>query len=389
MAQGKNRELTIILTAVIVIAFAAIDIATPQILRSSVRDDFRWLFFAAVGVCIAQVTLIASWAVLAPGNIVMRLPWALLFGLGMWYSLLLGIWYCDQWRRLNPHDTLVLGEILLAGVTVLQIPLWIGKRALRFRMVRAGEDPTPIADERFQFNLQHLLIGTFIFAVALSPIRYVLPKEPVRDLWPDAELLLLIPVAIVAVSCGDTSVPLDRVSPSGVGVDRGMGRIRIDYRRHRTCDCSHVRWRPFGSKGLCNAGCLELIAGRRRLRCGASLLRFGLPLAAGAASSAAAAGMDELMPQAQAYRPASPPLSSGSCAGFMQASKTVQKGYLPRSSSIYSFCFASSRSFSIRSLTVFWAARKEVDDASCRSTTRTMWKPSAASSIGLRFPTGR
>ena len=199
MAQGKNRELTIILTAVIVIAFAAIDIATPQILRSSVRDDFRWLFFAAVGVCIAQVTLIASWAVLAPGNIVMRLPWALLFGLGMWYSLLLGIWYCDQWRRLNPHDTLVLGEILLAGVTVLQIPLWIGKRALRFRMVRAGEDPTPIADERFQFNLQHLLIGTFIFAVALSPIRYVLPKEPVRDLWPDAELLLLIPVAIVAL----------------------------------------------------------------------------------------------------------------------------------------------------------------------------------------------
>ena len=88
MTQAKNRELTLLVTAGILAAFAAVDYYTPFVLHG--HDDNEWLTALAFGTCIAQVTLIAAWAVFAPGNIVVRLPWSLLLGLMMWYLLALG-----------------------------------------------------------------------------------------------------------------------------------------------------------------------------------------------------------------------------------------------------------------------------------------------------------
>ena len=44
----------------------------------------------SVGRCIAQVMLVATWAVFAPGNIVVRLPWPRLLGMMMRYVLAVG-----------------------------------------------------------------------------------------------------------------------------------------------------------------------------------------------------------------------------------------------------------------------------------------------------------
>jgi len=75
--------------------------------------------------------------------------------------------------------------------------LWIAKRAYRYRMLVPGEVPTPAGREPVQFQLKHLIIGTFFLSVALSPIRRVLPKENVGALMPDHELLVLIPAVII------------------------------------------------------------------------------------------------------------------------------------------------------------------------------------------------
>jgi hypothetical protein len=188
----RNRELTLLVTAGILFVFAVVDYQTPAIDMSG-KD---WRAFIAVGICIAQVTLIVAWAVFAPGNIVVRLPWSLLLGLAMWYLLVFGRRQADR-MPMRPEEVFTLGVALLLGVTVLQIPLWIAKRVFRFRMFVSDDAPLSVERGPVQFQLKHLLIGTFIFAVALSPIRLILPKESAGNLFHDQELLVLVPAAVV------------------------------------------------------------------------------------------------------------------------------------------------------------------------------------------------
>jgi len=100
MPVAKKQELTLMVTAGILLAFTAADYATPQIMYSSRGGpDSEWLFAIALGICIAQVTLISAWAVFAPGNIVVRLPWSLLLGLMMWYVLAFSMQQADSYSR--------------------------------------------------------------------------------------------------------------------------------------------------------------------------------------------------------------------------------------------------------------------------------------------------
>jgi hypothetical protein len=194
MAEAKNRELTLLVTAGILAAFAVVDYYLTPI---AFRDHTGWPLAMAYGICIAQVTLIAAWAVFAPGNIVVRLPWSLLLGLTMWYLLACGLRRYAYGRYDGSHDAVVLGIVLLSSVTVLQIPLWIAKQAFRYRMLMPGEVPAPAGRGPVQFQLKHLLIGTFILSVALSPIRLVLPKESAGSLMPQYEWLVGILAGIV------------------------------------------------------------------------------------------------------------------------------------------------------------------------------------------------
>jgi hypothetical protein len=116
----------------------------------------------------------------------------------MWYAIVFGYRTSEEeWRRQTPQDVVVVGEVMLLCVVVLQIPLWIAKRAFRYRMVIPGEAVMPTSQERLQFQIKHLLIGTSVLAVALSPIRYILPHESV-SLLPRNEIFLLVPLVIAA-----------------------------------------------------------------------------------------------------------------------------------------------------------------------------------------------
>jgi len=64
----------------------AANLVTPLFFDS--RSELLMGLF--VGICIGQVNLIAAWAALAPGNVLFRLPWSMLLGVLMWYSLVLG-----------------------------------------------------------------------------------------------------------------------------------------------------------------------------------------------------------------------------------------------------------------------------------------------------------
>jgi hypothetical protein len=184
MPPTKNRELSLLATAGVMAAFAIVDYHAP----AALGPRGEWLGLTLLAICIAQVTLIAAWAVFAPGNIVVRLPWSLLFVLMMWYVLAFG----QRRAHYRSEDTLLLGIVLFLGLTVLQVPLWIAKQVFRYRMLTPGEVPTPAGRGPVQFQLKHLLIGTFLLSVALSPIRLVLPKETVGSLMPDRQLTVLI-----------------------------------------------------------------------------------------------------------------------------------------------------------------------------------------------------
>jgi hypothetical protein len=124
------------------------------------------------------------------------LPWSLLLGLMMWYIL------SFRERRtadasFDPRNIVVLGLALLLSVSVLQIPLWIAKRAFRYRMVVPGEAALPAGQKPMQFQLKHLVVGTLLLSVALAPIRLVLPKEIAGNLLPRPGLFVVILAVIV------------------------------------------------------------------------------------------------------------------------------------------------------------------------------------------------
>jgi hypothetical protein len=188
-AEHQSR-LTVSITAGLIAAFAAVNYATPRV--AGPTND-QWILGPLLGICIAQVTLIAAWAVFAPGNIVVRLPWSLLLGLMMWYVLAIS----DQLRYVNASGIAQLGVSLLLGVSVLQVPLWIAKRAFRYRMLSPGEVVVPTSQEKVQFELKHMLIGTFLFALGLAPLRVVLPAEAKVHIHWDRELPVLLGAAII------------------------------------------------------------------------------------------------------------------------------------------------------------------------------------------------
>jgi hypothetical protein len=88
-------------------------------------------------------------------------------------------------------DAVVLGLTLLAGLIVLQIPLWIAKKIFRWRLAGWAADPDQIAMEDRQFNIRHMLLATFLLSVALAPLRQVLPPHGVDPYSPPVGPMLV------------------------------------------------------------------------------------------------------------------------------------------------------------------------------------------------------
>jgi hypothetical protein len=151
------------------------------------------------GLCIGQVNLIALWASLAPGNIVLRVSWSLLLMMAMWYGLMLGMEMVFRSHGrvafMTRSDAIVLLVVLFSGVAILQIPLWIAKKVFRWRLTRRPDDSETSLQEDRQFHLQHLMVATVFVALALSPLHQVLPAEPGTFRF-EGEMLLVLGVAI-------------------------------------------------------------------------------------------------------------------------------------------------------------------------------------------------
>lgn len=172
------------------------DYATPWVLD----EGSDWIQAVFLGVCSGQLNLIAVWAALGPGNIVLRLPWSVLLTVFMWYALVLGL---RRWGRVELDDAVLLGVVLFGAVVVLQIPLWIASRSSGWRLTAAHLQGIPAKPEQLQFELRHMLIGMAILSAALAPARAVLPPGSLENLvkagwsWVPVTVGLVVNLAVV------------------------------------------------------------------------------------------------------------------------------------------------------------------------------------------------
>jgi hypothetical protein len=164
------------IAAALVCAFFIVDVVFQQKMHRI--HDSQWLAAILMGLCIGQVNLIAVWASLAPGNIVLRVAWSLLLTMAMWYGLILGSrpLLDSSHTDMTRSEAIVLIVVLLGSVAILQVPLWIGKKVFRWRLTRQpGDTETALLEDR-QFQLQHLFIAMVLLAITLSPLHQVLPS---------------------------------------------------------------------------------------------------------------------------------------------------------------------------------------------------------------------
>lgn len=173
----------IVVAAIVVAAFLFVDLSIPRLFERPHQFP-NWLMqmfsAAALGLCIGQLNLVATWAVFAPGNLALRLPWALLLTVLIWYALILGN------RAYNPQFTLeeavIAGMALIGGSLGAQVPLWIASRLAHVRLVQATQDAQDDERQRGQFRMRHVLAGMVLLSLALAPLRALLPQGD--TLWP-------------------------------------------------------------------------------------------------------------------------------------------------------------------------------------------------------------
>jgi len=180
----------------LICVFLAINLAVPKMFED---PGSYWLGLTA-GVCIAELNLIATWAALATGNVMFRLPWSLLLGVLVWYSLILGIRMFAR-GSFDLSEATLLGIVLLTGVVFAQIPLWIAGKVFRWKLISGT-----FTGDGHQFNLRHLLTGMFLLSLALGTGRVVLPAGNFWNVRMDDELWAILGAVIfcnlvIAVPC--------------------------------------------------------------------------------------------------------------------------------------------------------------------------------------------
>jgi hypothetical protein len=160
-------------------------------------DAWKWLLASLMGICVAQINLIAIWAAMTPGRVILRVPWSIFLATLMWYALVLGnrMEISSQGlypRHFRAEDALLLGLILFAAVLALQLPLWGASLLFGWRLVPPGHDGRASVQEH-QFNIVHLIAGMLLASLALGLGRLVLPEGQWRLTGFDDELLVILP----------------------------------------------------------------------------------------------------------------------------------------------------------------------------------------------------
>jgi len=197
---------TWLLITILIAGHLVVDLIAPHVM---IHPEPDWLLAGMLGLCVGQITLIGVWAAMAPGRVILRLPWGMLLAALMWYALVLGNQtrglFQSPWAGFDAEDALLLGLILLAGVVVAQIPLWIASRLLGWRITPPQSTAPKAIDER-QFNIKHLIASMLIVSVALGLGRDAMPSGEWRLPGLHGELTILFATVavvnlIVAVPC--------------------------------------------------------------------------------------------------------------------------------------------------------------------------------------------
>ena len=178
MPQRKNRELTTIVTALIVAAFAAGNFYWPMLIAALNRTveptlgpagkffyiltplvcrNSQALWFAALGfgTLSAEAMLIAVCTVFARVNVVVRLACWLLVTLWMWYLLCLSPGTVRQTfedPRMHAQSVVLTGALLGYVAALLLASLWFVKQAIGLRMFAPAEAPAAPHRSGFSFS---------------------------------------------------------------------------------------------------------------------------------------------------------------------------------------------------------------------------------------------
>jgi hypothetical protein len=194
---------------ILIVGFLVADFALPFFFLSygfNLQGGFRSVLSALLlGCSIGQINLIAAWAALAQGNLVVRLPWSATLGALIWYAMILGNRVQDAWVAFSVDEAILLGLYLLAGLVAAQAPLWIARAISGWHWVDRDSPPLPAADRRLQFNLEHMLLATVFLSIALAPVNLFVPPGALYTL--DVGGKDLVSFAVVAVGSLLLAVP--------------------------------------------------------------------------------------------------------------------------------------------------------------------------------------
>jgi hypothetical protein len=209
--------------AALIVVFLIADVILTSALDASASDFIESAVMSiSLGLCIAHINLISIWAALAPGRLMVRLPWALLLTVIMWAAI------CLEFNRRNvPVDVhYKAGLILLCAQLAAQSPLWIGAKFWGWRLASRHQRKIGVEATDAQFNIQHMMLGTLILAIVLALFRLVIAGKPV-----DWSLVRLDP-EILVILVGATTTNLLIVVPC----------IWLAFLPHARIRLALVRW---------------------------------------------------------------------------------------------------------------------------------------------------
>ena len=170
-----------------------VDLVCPVFLFRNSRPNFFEMIL--LGICAAQVDLIAVWAVLGAGRWIIRLPTAFCLATSMWLGLVWGNRIAVP-GSFDAEEALQLGEVLLGSLFAVQVPLWIARIAFHWRLkTPRNQAAAGISDNQFQ--IFHVMLGTSLIAVALAFGRAALPPGELRLIPLDRQLVVLLPAIII------------------------------------------------------------------------------------------------------------------------------------------------------------------------------------------------
>jgi hypothetical protein len=163
-----------------------------------------FLVSAWLGAVVAQGALHAVWCVFAPVAGRVRVAVGAALALGWYGGALMGL-------ALHVGDESEFWRFMLTGLLCLplialgiQVPLWVVRYWLRWRFVRADDDPADAG--MTTLRIQHILWGTAWVALALGAARLANPEETDTE---GAFLIgMLIAVAVLLLISAATVLPL-------------------------------------------------------------------------------------------------------------------------------------------------------------------------------------